>query len=218
MPSRGSPAPTRRTREKKARDRLIGLAATHPDWVLGFADETWWSRLALPRLHAWTADEPLRLIEREVPRGTPTRRRQAATGCSAATPEGCCCGSSPDDREQVTEDFLDWACGVLAAEGKKALLLVWDNLLARQSAGAELDQVHNGRAKRGGCADRGVPVAGEEVPWLNPIEPKWAHGKRVAEPERMTPDGLQEVRIGSVNTTAVSKHWPHANKGRLILH
>jgi hypothetical protein len=28
---------------------------------------------------------------------------------------------------QVTEDFLGWACGRLAAEGKTALLLVWDN-------------------------------------------------------------------------------------------
>jgi hypothetical protein len=54
--------------KKKARERLIRLAATHPEWVLGYADETWWSRLALPRLHAWTDDEPLRLVERERPR------------------------------------------------------------------------------------------------------------------------------------------------------
>jgi hypothetical protein len=28
------------------------LAATHPTWALGFEDEVWWSRLALPHLHA----------------------------------------------------------------------------------------------------------------------------------------------------------------------
>ena len=32
------------------RDRLIALAARHPDWVLGYQDETWWSRLAQPTL------------------------------------------------------------------------------------------------------------------------------------------------------------------------
>jgi hypothetical protein len=35
--------------EKGARDRLIRLAATHPDWVLGFEDESWFSRLAHPK-------------------------------------------------------------------------------------------------------------------------------------------------------------------------
>src|SRR5262249_14710954 len=47
------------------RDRLIALAAQHPDWALGFADETWWSRCAQPQAHAWAdaADGPLRLVE-----------------------------------------------------------------------------------------------------------------------------------------------------------
>src|SRR5262249_23651651 len=49
--------------KKKARDRLIRLAQTHPEWVLGFQDECWWSRLAQPNLHAWTMDDPLRLQE-----------------------------------------------------------------------------------------------------------------------------------------------------------
>src|SRR5262249_35074581 len=49
--------------KKKARDRLIRLAATHPEWVLGFQDECWWSRLAQPNLHAWATDDPLRLQE-----------------------------------------------------------------------------------------------------------------------------------------------------------
>src|SRR3954462_10579350 len=45
--------------EKNWRDRLIGLAARHPAWVVGYADEVWWSRLAQPALHAW--GETLRL-------------------------------------------------------------------------------------------------------------------------------------------------------------
>ncbi len=49
---------------KKARDRLIKLIADHPDWVLGFADEVWWSRLAQPALHVWTEPaHPVCLVE-----------------------------------------------------------------------------------------------------------------------------------------------------------
>src|SRR5262249_42308125 len=55
------PQPRPRLRaKKKARDRLIRLAARHPDWVLGYQDECWWSRLAQPDLHAWAEEEPLR--------------------------------------------------------------------------------------------------------------------------------------------------------------
>jgi hypothetical protein len=39
-------------RKKAARDRLIRLSAQHPEWVLGFEDEVWWSRVAQPLLHA----------------------------------------------------------------------------------------------------------------------------------------------------------------------
>ena len=41
---------------------MIRLAASDPDWVLGFEDEVWWSRLAQPALHTWAApDQPVRL-------------------------------------------------------------------------------------------------------------------------------------------------------------
>jgi len=29
------------------------MAACHPDWVVGYVDEVWWSRLAQPAMHAW---------------------------------------------------------------------------------------------------------------------------------------------------------------------
>ena len=48
------------------------LAASHPEWALGFEDETWWSRVAQPALHAWTpAQQPLRLLEHTVPSADP---------------------------------------------------------------------------------------------------------------------------------------------------
>ncbi|OWK38224.1 hypothetical protein [Fimbriiglobus ruber] len=59
-------------RKKKARDRLIALAAMHPEWVLVYRDETWWSRLALPALRAWSdEDTPLHTVERAVPKDDP---------------------------------------------------------------------------------------------------------------------------------------------------
>ena len=44
---------------------MIRLAASHPEWVLGFEDEVWFSRFALPRLHAWTTEKPLRVKQQE---------------------------------------------------------------------------------------------------------------------------------------------------------
>jgi hypothetical protein len=35
------------------------MAGSHPDRVLGYEDETGWSWLALPALHAWAAEGDL---------------------------------------------------------------------------------------------------------------------------------------------------------------
>jgi transposase len=87
---------------------------------------------------------------------------------------------------QVTEDFLGWVCGRLQAEGKKALLLIWDNASWHVSKRVRAwIKVHNRQAKR----DSGVRIVAcylpVKSPWLNAIEPKWVHGKKaIAEPER----------------------------------
>lgn len=53
--------------------RLIAVARQYPDWVLGFADETWWNRFARPHRHTWadSTDGPLRLIEQKAPNTDP---------------------------------------------------------------------------------------------------------------------------------------------------
>src|SRR5712691_2260270 len=67
--------------EKKARDRLIRLAASHPEWALGFEDETWWSRVAQPARQAWTpARQPLRVVEQTVPPTDPDPKALACYG------------------------------------------------------------------------------------------------------------------------------------------
>ena len=48
-------------RKKAARDRLIRLSTHHPEWVLGFEDEVWWSRGSQPTLPAWTTGPPMRV-------------------------------------------------------------------------------------------------------------------------------------------------------------
>ena len=45
------------------------LARTQPTWALGFADEVWWSRLAQPNQHRWSAAGGItRLQELERPK------------------------------------------------------------------------------------------------------------------------------------------------------
>ncbi len=108
--------------------------------MLGFQDEVWWSRLARPALHAWAGGQPRRL------------REPAADAADTDPKAPACYGLLRGDTggmllrfvrgrpvSQVTEDFLAWACTRLAAEGKTALLLVWDNAAWHVRAGAGLD-------------------------------------------------------------------------------
>ena len=79
----------------------------------------------------------------------------------------------------MTEDYLGWVCERLKAEGKKALLLVWDNASWYVSGRVRAwIKAHNRQAKQ----EEGVRVVTcflpVKSPWLNPIKPKWAHGKK----------------------------------------
>src|SRR5438067_1954134 len=87
-----------------------------------------------------------------------------------------------------TTEFLAWGCTQLAAAGKEALLLVWDNASWHVSqAVRQWIREHNRGVKTRGPGVRIVncylPI---KSPWLNPIEPKWVHGKRhVVEADRL---------------------------------
>jgi hypothetical protein len=180
------PRSTVRTK-KKWRDRLIALALGQPEWVLGFQDEVWWSRLAQPNLHTWTAAQPLRLIQNEPDRHDPEPKARACYGLLRT--------DTQDMRlrfvngrpvSAVTTQCLGGLTERLAAEGKTALLLGWDNASwhVSQAVRAWL-KAHNHRGKRdGGCRVVVCPLP-IKSPWLNRIEPKWVHGKRaIAEPDR----------------------------------
>src|SRR6266487_610925 len=127
-----SPLPTK----KNARDRLIAWASTQTNWAIGFLDEVWWSRFALPRLHAWQdADHPVHLMEQSWTKGDPDPKALACYGVLWQR--------GPADepiRDQmslrfvtgrpvsdITTQFLQWGCDQLQAPGKTAWLLIGDN-------------------------------------------------------------------------------------------
>ena len=155
--------------------------------MLGFQDEVWWSRLARPALHAWSGDEPMRLRELDAGKEDPDPKALACYGLLRADTGGMMVRFvAGRPVSQVTEDFLAWVCTRLAAEGKTALLRVWDNGSWHVSRRVWIwIKAHNRRAK----AAAGVRIVAcwlpVKAPWLNRIEPKWVHGKRaIIEPDR----------------------------------
>ena len=102
----------------------------------------------------------------------------------------------------ITCAFLAWTAERMAAEGVRALVLIWGNAPWRVSREVrDWIGAHNRRAKlAGGCrllvCRLLVCRLPSESPWLNPIEPRWAHGKRaVVEPERKLSGGELRRRL-----------------------
>jgi transposase len=190
----------------------------HPDWALGFGDEVWWSRVARPRMASWADDGiPLRLVEQAVTRTDPDPKALACYGLlvrqwnAAGKRDEQLWLRFVDGRpvSGVTTQFLGWCCEQLAAQGKRALLLVWDNASwhVSKQVRAWIGN-HNRRVKE---ERKGVRIVScclpVKSPWLNPIEPKWLHGKRwIVEPARLlTADEIAERVCACYGCT----HEPH---------
>lgn len=138
----------------------------------------------------------MRLVEQSVPKNDPDPKALACYGLLVRW-------QSPEARlhEEVwlrfvdghpvgklTTAFLAWSCRKLAGLGKRALLLVWDNASWHISRQVQAwTREHNRQVKR---TKKGVRILvcclPTKSPWLNPIEPKWIHGKRRV----VNPDGL----------------------------
>jgi hypothetical protein len=178
--------------QKGALKRLIRLAESHPEWVVGFEDETWWSRFEQPNLHSWAeAGEQMRLLQKEARKDDPSEAAKALSCYGLYVPElERTWLRFVDGRpvSAITTQFLEWSCQRLEAMGKKALLLVWDNASWHKSKFVkDWIAAHNRRVKDSGLGVRIVPcLLPKKSPWLNPIEPKWVHGKRKV----VEPDGL----------------------------
>ena len=180
---------------------MIRLAEGSPDWVIGFEDETWWSRLVRPHLHAWSAkNQELRLYEVSVPKEDKTPKALACYGMLLRYQDE---NEKPCEQiklrfieghpvGETTKAFLEWSCERIEALGKKTLLLIWDN--ASWHISQEVEQwlgEHNRQVKE---ENKGIRIIKcplpKKSPWLNPIEPHWVHGKRqIVEADRLlTPE------------------------------
>jgi hypothetical protein len=182
-------SPDPRYAEKKARrDRFIRLAGRHPEWVVGFLDEVWWSRIARPTLQAWSAGDPLKMHV--------LSRRDGDPDPVAL----CCYGLLRQDTDRVllrfvegrpvgdvTAQFLAWVCEELRAVGKTRLIVVWDE--ASWHSGRPVSDwiaEHNRRVKREGGVQIVLCPLPVKSPWLNNIESRWGPAKRaILEPDRI---------------------------------
>jgi transposase len=171
---------------------------------LGFGDEVWWSRLAQPNQHCWTDAEAKHKLQELTPPTDDSDPKALACYGLLLRPE-------PQQAEQmwlrfvtgrpvsaVTIDFLAWCSAQLTAQGFTALLLIWDNASwHRSQAVRHWIRQHNQRVKRGAVGVRIVVChLPSKSPWLNPIEPRWVHGKRaVSEPDRLLSAAELEARV-----------------------
>jgi hypothetical protein len=174
-------SPDPRYAEKKARrDRFLRLAARHPEWVVGFVDEVWWSRIARPPLRAWSA-------------GGPVKMHVVCQRDDDSDPVALCCyGLLRHDTDRVlvrfvegrpvgnvTAQFLGWACERFWAEGKTRLIVVWDEASWHAGGGvADWIDEHNRRVRRDGGVQIVLCPLPVKSPWLNNIETRWGPAKR----------------------------------------
>ena len=186
---------------------MIAWASQQPSWAIGFLDEVWWSRFALPRLHAWQDQtNPIHLVEQSWKKGDPDPKALACYG--VLWQEGS--ASAPVRKQMslrfvrvrpvsaLTTQFLEWCCAYLQAQGKTAWLLIWDNASWHKSLAVRTwIREHNRQVKQTHKGVRILPfLLPTKSPWLNPIEPKWVHGKRnVVEPKSVLPATQLAERI-----------------------
>ena len=122
----------------------------------------------------------------------------------------------------ITCTSLAWVAGQLAAEGVRVLAPIWDNAPWHVSRAVRAwIRDHNRRAKRDGGCRLLVCRPPSKSPWLNPIEPRWAHGKRaVVEPERKLAGRELQQRLCTHYRCSLPLLAPPAPRtaGRLNLH
>ena len=110
---------------------MIRLAEGRPEWVVGFLDETWFSRLARPSLNSWSdAGEPLRLVEQSVTKDDPDPKAISCYGLYVPELEKVWV-RFVDGRpvSSITTRFLSWCCRKLQAAGKKVWVLIFKTTL-----------------------------------------------------------------------------------------
>ncbi|OWY67799.1 hypothetical protein B7486_29690 [cyanobacterium TDX16] len=175
--------------KKHQRNRLIELSQQNPDWILGFVDEVWWSRLRDPMMHSWSEPhQPLQLLEKTADKTDTDPKAIACYGVYLRSHSQMLLRFVEQRPvSEITCSFLEWVCQKVGEMGKRVMPLIWDNATWHVSQQVrQWIKQHNAFVKRTGKGVRLIvcqlPV---KSPWLNAIEPKWIHAKRaIVEPQR----------------------------------
>ena len=162
-------------------------AKQQADWLLFDQDECWFSRFAQPNAHAWALPgEALRLVQREPKRG----EKEKALACFGAvrqdTDQVYLYFSNGQPNSEQMWVFIVALLAIARQEGKKVVVLIWDNASWHKSQRIEQwIRDYNRRAKAEGDVRLLTHLLPSKSPWLNPIEPRWIHAKRAT----CEPDG-----------------------------
>lgn len=156
-------------------------ARTRPDILLMWQDECWFSRFAQPNAHNWGGIDLLH-------RTPKPKAEQKALACYGAVRDDtrqmhlAFCPGQPNSEHTLA--YLPLLLNVARAEHKKILIVIWDHASWHKSKKVRgWIQAHNRQAKHKGDVRLIVWLLPKKSPWLNPIEPRWIHGKRaVLEP------------------------------------
>jgi hypothetical protein len=109
-------------KEKRRRDRLMEVAAANPQtWAVGFEDECWWSRLALPTLSSFSEEgKPMRLIQQSFAKDDPEPKAISCYGLYLPELDDTWI-RFVDGRpvSSITTRFLSWCAEKLEALGKR---------------------------------------------------------------------------------------------------
>jgi len=159
--------------------------------ALWWQDECWFSRFAQPHAHDWGGID---LLERAVPAHT----RVKALACYGAIRHGtdpmelAFCPGQPNS--EFTLAFLSRVLAATEQAGKRVAIVIWDHASWHKSKRVkQWVRAHNRKVKQAGGVRLIVWGLPKKSPWLNPIEPRWLHGKRaVLEPGAtdLTPEVL----------------------------
>ena len=188
----------------------MAWARSRPDILLWWQDECWFSRFAQPNAHDWGS---LQLIERE-----PAKDEvEKALACYGAVRDDtrqmhlAFCSGQPNS--DYTLLFLPELLAIGRAEGKRLVIVIWDHASWHKSKMVrQWIRAHNRQAKQTGDVRLLVWLLPKKSPWLNPIEPRWVHGKRATlEPGNctLTPQVLRQRLCAYYESDANVLHSKH---------
>ena len=142
-------------------------------------------------MHSWAFNKPLRLIDKQKDKNDPDPQALACYGVVFDACEGHWLHKQMLLRfvkgrpvSAVTVEFLGWVCQQLQRQATRVWVLIWDNASWHKSQRVRRwIRKHNARVKREGGVRILSCLLPVKSPWLNPIEPRWVHGKRaICEP------------------------------------